>query len=426
MSISHQCRRFLLAVALAAVCGVLAAGERCDLHFVNEHAEEIIDIRVKYSTPYGEPRFDRSRVNLSQGEEYRIGVQGTTLPELIIIDLATKSYVFDQLSGLEPANEMRLAIVHEDGKPGMRRLDAEGRIEGTEKEYLTVANRPNAVDKDILVAATTLDEVGEVITQKIEEERENLGELDAFDVEAGPIWNQAHAQERCPEVALEWGEKNDREARWTGQWTTTVPGEMSVCGCMAGTADMEETITIEDEGWGKTAYFPVFWQDWHGIGYVSETGVSDDGLAVGLRFRLREDAVAMLDALFSDLRVDGYRPVRFALKRMENKEGGREAMLESEINFGAEKDDKWDAHDRIMEALSEGYAGDVLEGTLAWVEDDAFEKAREGGEVPGTRGVLCFFTKETFEAFFIPDGMMLLEGVATSHDGGDDETTDDK
>jgi rubredoxin len=42
-------------------------------------------------------------------------------------------------------------------------------------------------------------------------------------VEAGPIWNQTDAQSKCPQVAATNG------GVWTGQWSTTVPGSMSVC-----------------------------------------------------------------------------------------------------------------------------------------------------------------------------------------------------
>ncbi len=42
-------------------------------------------------------------------------------------------------------------------------------------------------------------------------------------LEVGPIWNQADAENKCPAKA--------REVRgeWTGQWWTTQPGRMSVC-----------------------------------------------------------------------------------------------------------------------------------------------------------------------------------------------------
>lgn len=42
-------------------------------------------------------------------------------------------------------------------------------------------------------------------------------------VEAGPIWNQADAETKCPNVAKANG------GVWNGQWRTTVPGQMSIC-----------------------------------------------------------------------------------------------------------------------------------------------------------------------------------------------------
>ncbi|TKD01354.1 mannan-binding lectin [Polyangium fumosum] len=48
----------------------------------------------------------------------------------------------------------------------------------------------------------------------------------AFDVNAGPIWNNADAQNKCPAVCS--------GLQWNGQWTTTVPNQMSVCGTVQG------------------------------------------------------------------------------------------------------------------------------------------------------------------------------------------------
>ena len=50
-----------------------------------------------------------------------------------------------------------------------------------------------------------------------------------FDVEAGPIWNQAHAAQVGPEIARLFSEKWGTEYEWTGHWTTTEWGKMSVC-----------------------------------------------------------------------------------------------------------------------------------------------------------------------------------------------------
>ncbi|MBP5264341.1 MAG: mannan-binding lectin [Lachnospiraceae bacterium] len=46
-----------------------------------------------------------------------------------------------------------------------------------------------------------------------------------IDIPAGPIWNQADAEKKCPMVcAAHFG-------TWNGQWKTVVEGKMSVCGC---------------------------------------------------------------------------------------------------------------------------------------------------------------------------------------------------
>lgn len=44
-----------------------------------------------------------------------------------------------------------------------------------------------------------------------------------YSADAGPIWNQADADVKCPALGLE------KKAVWTGEWWTTVPGSMSVC-----------------------------------------------------------------------------------------------------------------------------------------------------------------------------------------------------
>lgn len=45
------------------------------------------------------------------------------------------------------------------------------------------------------------------------------------DVNAGPIWNNDDAKAKCPGVC------QATKGVWNGNWTTTVPGQMSVCGC---------------------------------------------------------------------------------------------------------------------------------------------------------------------------------------------------
>lgn len=50
----------------------------------------------------------------------------------------------------------------------------------------------------------------------------------SFDAKAGPIWNNTDAQTKCPATCTRY------TAQWNGQWTTTIPGLMSVCGCVPG------------------------------------------------------------------------------------------------------------------------------------------------------------------------------------------------
>lgn len=47
----------------------------------------------------------------------------------------------------------------------------------------------------------------------------------SFDANAGPIWSNSEAPHICPNVCASYA------TQWNGQWTTTVPGQMSVCGC---------------------------------------------------------------------------------------------------------------------------------------------------------------------------------------------------
>ncbi|MFO1314704.1 MAG: mannan-binding protein [Burkholderiales bacterium] len=43
---------------------------------------------------------------------------------------------------------------------------------------------------------------------------------------AGPLWNQMDAQNKCPDVCRASGGRT-----WDGNWKTTEPGRMSVCSC---------------------------------------------------------------------------------------------------------------------------------------------------------------------------------------------------
>lgn len=66
-----------------------------------------------------------------------------------------------------------------------------------------------------------------VYRKKIHRGRRNYrGSIWKVWLNAGPIWNQAHAQTRCPSVC------GHHRRAWSGQWRTTTPNEMSVCECV--------------------------------------------------------------------------------------------------------------------------------------------------------------------------------------------------
>lgn len=45
------------------------------------------------------------------------------------------------------------------------------------------------------------------------------------DVQAGPIWNQSDAEQKCPAVC------GNVRGEWSGQWTTIISGQASICEC---------------------------------------------------------------------------------------------------------------------------------------------------------------------------------------------------
>lgn len=46
-----------------------------------------------------------------------------------------------------------------------------------------------------------------------------------IDIPAGPLWNQADAEQKAPIACASYG------GTWNGQWRTVVEGRMSVAGC---------------------------------------------------------------------------------------------------------------------------------------------------------------------------------------------------
>ena len=98
-------------------------------------------------------------------------------------------------------------------------------------------------------------------------------EVLAFDVEAGPIWNQRDAESKCPRTC------QGVSAAWNGQWTTTIPGTMSVCGCESSVDPFcdAETVALakpgDDPGDTARNYCQVEGKGWFSFEPTSATSL---------------------------------------------------------------------------------------------------------------------------------------------------------
>lgn len=54
--------------------------------------------------------------------------------------------------------------------------------------------------------------------------------------DAGPLWSQMDAQNKCPDVCRRSGNRT-----WDGNWKTTEPGRMSVCRCQGAGSSISGT-----------------------------------------------------------------------------------------------------------------------------------------------------------------------------------------
>lgn len=333
--------------ALAAACLILlafgaqaaSASNRCDTTLINSLGEPIVSVKILYDTPYGEQRPTSSQVVLPPGNEYRLGIQGVTLPTRIILFLPLAAYEFNDLSGLEPESAMRLEVAYEDGVPLLKREGGEKSVSGSAHKYLTPENRPYAVDRDFLSDATTMDEVRELVAE-------------------------------------------------------------TAAGAEPAKMELDGILFTETFGERTTLYFPLFWtSDYAGYAAVApaDSDDPDAGIAVTANMPLPgENVPGMLDDLMSDLRVDGYRPAMF---RLETTSGGEDKT----VNFLEGDADKYDDQDVVQEHLAAALENDALrEAQIIWIKEEAFEKAKTEKESPEGPGVKVLIGNGQFKALFLP------------------------
>lgn len=92
-----------------------------------------------------------------------------------------------------------------------------------------------------------------------------------FNVKAGPIWNQADAERKCPAATKHYG-------GWSGHWNTTVPNRMSVCNTVGGN-DVDDPYAIKAgpiwnnaDAHAKCKAATRWYGGWTGHWYTTEWG----------------------------------------------------------------------------------------------------------------------------------------------------------
>jgi hypothetical protein len=377
---------------------------------------DIVGIRFLFPIPYSEPYIASLQDILVPGDRSRIGTEEVKLPEQAIVELVTERFIFSDLSTLRNPDEvLYLDMSLVDGVPVLQRTDDSGNPEmgeakGARQRLVTPENLLNAVDRSLLTKAATLEEVAALVGETTQAAREKPGAVSNLFVNAGLILDDAHALERCPEAIEEKNAVLKDPARWTGEWRTTVPEEMSVCEAVTGPATLEETLLTDGEGWGDSLSFPVVWKGWAGSARVApQTQDAPEGKLVTL-LRLpppEESGLPMVDPqmvgslgpLLGDLLDEGYRPLRLDSK---SDQGGVQSvsLLETEGDANAHLE-------VVLSSLDLSGVGEALEwAEMVWVSDEVFDAFAAGTDPPAAPAVKIRIEWAMFEALFAPDGIL--------------------
>lgn len=130
----------------------------------------------------------------------------------------------------------------------------------------------------------------------------SAGKGASFDLPAGPIWNNDHARERCPEVLKEWLAANPgKQAVWSGSWATVEAGE-SVCGITLKEGEAPSSGTGAENaspaGKGAETHYPSL------INFVGKVTVFADPLVPAKT----EFSAVIKAATMGDIKAMGAQP----------------------------------------------------------------------------------------------------------------------
>jgi hypothetical protein len=121
-------------------------------------------------------------------------------------------------------------------------------------------------------------------------------------VEAGPIWSNEDANQKCPRVC------QPPEA-WNGQWWTTVQGQMSVCECAPAAfqpAPPPQAPAPPRPQEMPEALFGRFMQHLNDVSFTNaQLSAIDDEVRAGSRWNTRQLIAVMKLLNFGDAQVKG-------------------------------------------------------------------------------------------------------------------------
>lgn len=362
-------------LSLALIFGLFfapaRAGERLDFLFDNETEFEITEIVIDMEQESGAPRRSSSFVNMQPGAGYRIGIQGVV--KALRIRLTTVAGVFDfgDLSAFADEEALVLRLAAGDGRGVFLDEDGGAKAVGTDSAFITPYSCGYAVDWLQALNATDLDDIRDLLAERVDE---TGNEREQRELEAGPIWNNDHAKTRCPEVADEWNANRDDgtpPVRWTGNWVTTVPGEMSVCGCESGGVSADDLLFSFGDG-EKTGYTAAFGET-YGMGFVEPVSPGSDEWAISVQFGA--DGGAALESVFDTLLRHGGRPLVSNLER-------RSGDWEPPSNWLESGDGPVIAFEKLLAAYVDAREdGTLRDYSVLIVSEGTFQEALKGEDI---------------------------------------------
>lgn len=257
---------------------------------------------------------------------------------------------------------------------------------------------------------------------------------EGFDLEAGPIWSNDHAGQRCPQVLEEWLAANpDKKAEWTGAWLTTKQGEMSVCGMKRTDGGAEAAVpSLLNFVGGVTAFADPMQPSTVQLSDITGAGNMDELQDMGGKPSPLSSGQVYLPASFAgktwavlvdadndapgvcSLRTytagSGPKPVLDALAAMNYRPlfsqytTGKNMDTTSMTSFWKEYDTAraaWSRVAALAEAAHSGASPAAVDVLLLQEEDYAKVNDGETGEVPGFR--LRVSNADVITLIFMPD-----------------------